>query len=508
VSYQSVVELASLAQQKPTQFSVGETDVVLIRDGEHVQALQAKCPHAGAPLEQGAICEGKLICPWHKAVFELKSGNMCEPLALANLKRYPVRVEKGTVWVNPQAMSPASAPSPRGDAPVYVILGGGAAGSAAIWTLRDEGFTGRIMLVEREPDAPYDRTALSKFVPSGKMTIDEVPALLKDDVLGGVVRIHGDVTALDTQNQMLTLDSGEQVKFDRLLIASGGEPKPLAIPGNDLAGVHVLRSRDQADALLKQVEETQQLVIVGNSFIGMEMAGALRNRDIDVTVIARQPLPFVNTFGEEIGRYFHTLHRSNGVKFVTGEPEALEGQGAVSAVRLKGGQRISASAVLFATGVKPATDFIHDLTREDDGSLQTDAHLRAAPHVWVAGDIATYPSAQGPLRIEHYRVAQQQGRVAARNMLGQDVQFDRVPFFWTAHYGTRYEYVGHASSWDDYRLLGSLQEKRFIAFYCREGRVAAVCSAGMYTLTAALVERLQQPMTLQQAISFVERFHH
>ena len=506
MSYQTVVELKALAQRKPTKFTVGDTDMVLVRDGDRVQALQAKCPHAGAPLEQGAVCDDKLICPWHKAVFQLNDGKMCEPLALANLKRYPVRIEQGKVLINPQAMSPASAPATQGQTPVYVILGSGAAGSAAIWTLRDEGFSGQIVRVERETAAPYDRTTLSKFVPSGKMAIEEVPKLLGQDVLGPVTLRQGDVAQLNARQQTLLLKDGQQVKFDKLLLATGGVPQTLDIPGSNLGGVHVLRSLNQADALLKQVDETQQLAIIGNSFIGMEVAGALRNRDVDVTVIARHPLPFAKQFGEEIGRHFYDLHRSNGVKFVEGEPEALEGEGSVSAVRLKGGKTVPASLVLCGTGVAPATDFIHDLPLQEDGSLLTDDQLRITENIWVAGDIASYPVAQGVQRIEHYRVAHQQGRIAALNMLGKGIAYDRVPFFWTAHYGTRYEYLGHAEEWDSYRLLGSLQEKRFIAFYCQRGVIAAVCSAGMYTLTAALVHEMQQPLTLEQGVALYEAY--
>jgi NAD(P)H-nitrite reductase len=157
------------------------------------------------------------------------------------------------------------------------------------------------------------------------MAIEDVPKLLKPDVLGSLQRIQGEVAQLKAQDQRLILADGQTVKFDQLIIASGGVPQPLNIPGKDLQGVHLLRSLNQADELLKQVDQTEQLVIIGNSFIGMEMAGALRNRDVDVTVIARHPLPFAKQFGEEIGRYFHDLHRSNGVKFVEGEPEALEG---------------------------------------------------------------------------------------------------------------------------------------------------------------------------------------
>ncbi|MFT4272735.1 MAG: FAD-dependent oxidoreductase [Pantoea sp.] len=504
MSYQSVVELKKLKQHKPTKFTVGDKDILLIRAGDRVHALQAKCPHAGAPLEQGAVCGDELVCPWHKAVFGIEDGRMHEPLALADLKNYPVRIEQGQVWVNTKTMSSATLPATEREKPVCVVLGSGAAGSAVLWTLRHEGFTGHLVLIEREAEAPYDRTALSKFVPAGKMAIEEVPRLLKDDVLGHVERIQANVVELDSAAQQLTFSNGQALSFDQLLIASGGSAQPLDIPGRDLPGVHLLHSLSQAASLLEDVDETHQIVIVGNSFIGMELAGALRNRDVDVTVLARHPLPFAKQFGDEIGRYFRELHTGNGVKMVQGEPQALIGTEHVEAITLKNGKQLTASLVLFATGIQPVTGFIHDLAMQADGSLTTDSQLQVAKNIWAAGDIASYPTPNGPLRIEHYRVAQQQGRIAALNMLGQRQLFDRVPFFWTAHYGTRYEYLGHATEWDEYRLLGSLQDKRFIAFYGQQGKLAAACSAGMYTLTAALVELMQQPMTMAQGIALFE----
>ncbi|WP_312056857.1 FAD-dependent oxidoreductase [Pantoea brenneri] len=504
MNYQFTVALNELPQRQPVKKKLGEVEILLIRDGESVRAYQAKCPHAGAPLEQGAICGDRLVCPWHKAAFDLADGRMCEPLALADLKQYPLRIENGNVLVNPKAMSPAAPIGSGASAPVFVVLGGGAAGSAALWRLRHEGFKGRLVLVEREQDAPYDRTALTKFVPSGKMDISEAPQLLKEDVMDHVERITATVTRLDSQQQRLIFDNGESLSFDKLLIASGATPVLPDLPGSDLAGVYLLRSKDQTDALLKAVDASQQIVIVGNSFIGTEMASALRNRNIDVTVIARQPLPFVKQFGEQIGRYFLQLHQENGVKWVHGEIEALQGDKHVTAVRLKGGQQLAADVVLFATGVKPATPFIHDLPLAEDGSLQADTQLRVAENIWVAGDIATWPAAQGPLRIEHYRVAHQQGQTAARNMLDQAVHYDRVPFFWTTQYGTRYEYLGHAAEWDEYQLLGSPADKTFIAFYGQQGQLAAVCSCGLYTLTAELIERMQQPMTVAQAVALYQ----
>nr|WP_226375658.1 FAD-dependent oxidoreductase [Pantoea stewartii] len=506
VNYQFVVALKDLPHRQPVKKKLGETELLLIRDGDNVHAYQAKCPHAGAPLEQGAICENRLICPWHKATFELDSGKMCEPLALADLKQYPVRIENEVVLVNPKAMSPATAIGSGAAAPVFVVLGGGAAGSAALWRLRHEGFKGRLILIEQEPDAPYDRTALTKFVPSGKMDIDEVPSLLGEDIMAHVERLQKRVERIDNHQHRIIFADGTTLQFDKLLIATGGAPVKPALAGRDLAGVHILRSKQHTADLLQAVDDTQQIVIIGNSFIGMELASSLRNRDIDVTVIARHPLPFAKQFGEAVGRYFYQLHQANGVKFIEGEIDALLGEDHVNAVRLKTGKHIAADVVLFATGVKPATHFIHDLPLLEDGSLQTDEQLRVAENVWVAGDIATYPSPQGPLRIEHFRVAEQQGQTAAINMLGNIRHFDRVPFFWTAHYGTRYEYLGHAADWDDYQSVGSLEEKEFMAFYGKEGQLAAIFSCGLYTLTAALVDNMQQPMTVKQALALYQDY--
>lgn len=499
MNYQPAIALRELTTRQPKKVTVGETDVLLVRDGERVRAFQATCPHAGAPLEQGAVCGNQLVCPWHKAVFSLEDGHLCEPLALADLKQYPSRIENGMVLVRPEAMSVAAAAGKAQETPVYVILGGGAAGSAAIWTLRREGFTGQIVLIERETDAPYDRTALTKFVPSGKMGIDEVPHLLSEETLQQVRRITANVTGIDAKQQQIQLSSGEMQRFDRLLIAPGADPVRPDLPGHHLPGVNLLRSRQQAATLLDQVDRHQQLTIVGNGFIALEMASALRNRDIDVTIVARQPLPFAQQFGEEIGRYFRELHRASGVKFIEGEPAVLEGEERVTALRLKSGQRIAAQAVLLATGSQPATQFIHDLPQHDDGALLTDRQLKVSENIWAAGDIARYQTAEGAQRIEHFRVAEQQGRTAALNMLDRNITFDRVPFFWTTHFGTRYEYLGHAEQWDSYQLIGSLAEKRFIALYGQQDRLMAAFSCGMYTLTAALLLAMQQPMTMTEA---------
>lgn len=504
MSYQNAIVLQDLPQMKPVRVPVGETDILLFRDGEEVKAWQANCPHSGGPLEEGAVRDGQLICPWHKANFSTEDGSMCEPLALSDLKRYPVRVLNGMIQIDPEPLPPLYAFSAEEETPVFVILGAGAAGSAAAWTLRREGFRGRLVLVEREQEAPYDRTVLTKFVPAGKMKIEEVPPLLDDDFSRYVERMQGEVEQLDTHQRKLRFADGAILQYDKLLIATGGIPQRPEFDGKALFGVHVLRSIEQAATLLEEVDKTQRLVIIGNSFIGMELASALRSRDINVQIITRDPLPFRKPFGEELARFFRDLHEENGVKFTEGEVASLAGEaGKVTGVRLKDGTLVDADIVLLATGVAPGTGFIHDLPLRDDGSLTANDHLEVANHVWAAGDIVSFPVAEGYQRIEHFRVAEQQGRVAAKNMLEKDDVYDRVPFFWTAQFGTRYEYLGHASEWDDYRLLGSLKEKTFVALYGYQGGLLAVASCGMYTLTADLVLRMQKPMTMDEAEALV-----
>ncbi|XTZ37509.1 FAD-dependent oxidoreductase [Salmonella enterica] len=506
MTYEYVIDFNELPENQPVKVNVAGTDMILIRSSTQVRAFQSKCPHAGGPLEKGAICDGKLVCPWHKAAFDITNGEWREPLALSNLKQYPLRIEQNRVLVSPHPHSPVSRPQIRGERPqTAVILGTGAAGSAAAVTLRDAGFNGHLILIDKENDAPYDRTALSKFVPAGKMAISEVPHLLNEDFYNqpGVESLREEVSAVNITDHQLTLTNGREIHFDKLLVATGGEPVWLDLPGSHLAGVHVLRNIQQAQVLLNDIEQEQQLVIVGNSFIAMELAAALRNQDIDVTVLSRHELPFVSQFGEEIGQRFKNLHKQNGVKFVTGEPATLQGNGHVHSITLKDGRTLPAHVVVFATGVRPVTKLTAELQHEQDGSLIVDETLRAAPDVWAVGDIASYPAPEGRRRIEHWRVAQQQGRVAALNMLGEHHQFDRVPFFWTTHFGTRFEYLGYAPQWDSMKMLGSFEDKRFAVLYSEDGILKAVLSCGEYSKTAGLIVKMQQPISVNAAMSML-----
>ncbi|PLR37198.1 FAD-dependent oxidoreductase [Chimaeribacter arupi] len=494
MAYQQVIALSALTDSQPEPVTLGEHKIMVVRRGDRVHAFQATCPHAGAPLAEGAVCDGKLVCPWHKAVYSLDDGMLLEPPALEGLTRYAVKTEAGAVWVDPDIALPPASPDAPDDKGTLVILGAGAAGSAALSALHERGYRGRIITIDAEKQAGYDRTALSKFVPMGNMAVEEVPGLLDDGVTGeaNVERITARVAQLDSPARTLVLEDQRRITFDSLLIASGGRPQVPDLPGVHLSGIHVLRNLQHEKTLLHAVDTLKKLVIVGSNFIGMEMAAALRKRGIEVTVIAPHPLPFEAQFGPRIAHYFRELHESHGVRFVDGEAAGFRGDRRVTAVQLKDGREIPTDLVLLATGIEPVTSFIHDLPLCEDGSLRVNQAMQAAENIYAVGDIATFPYEGNPIRIEHWRVAQQQGRVAAINMLGGDEVFDRIPFFWTQHYGTRFDYLGHPQRWDQIDLIGSLEGQDFVALYGLKEQLVAVVATGRERTTGRLMMEMQK----------------
>ena len=494
---QKVATLHMLKQHRPVRVMVGDTAILLLRDGAVVHAFGADCPHAGAPLEQGAVCDGRLVCPWHKASFAIADGALLEPPALDPLTRYPVEVVDGDVRVSDQPL-PAPPPVAAGpaDPRTMLIVGAGAAGTAAAAALREFGFTGRVVLLGAEADAPYDRTALSKFVLQGAMPPDEVPPLREPDFwqTRRVERVHGEAVALDRDARQVMLADGRTLAFDALLIATGGIARGLDVPGADLAGVHLLRSLDDARTLLPALEGGARVVIAGASFIGLEAASALRERDVQVRVVANAEIPLERQFGPGIGAMFRQLHEVHGVVFHTPHRIAsIEGDTRVRAVLLDDGTRLDADVVLVGFGVHAATAFAASLDLAPDGGIRVDAGMRAAGAVFAAGDVARFPlgAAEG-VRIEHWRVAQQHARIAAANMLGGNARFEQPPFFWTYHYGKRFEYLGHADSFDRVEIDGDLAGGAFLARQYLEGKVVGIVACQRETETAALAHDLER----------------
>lgn len=500
-----VARLADLREDRGTAVKIEDIEILLLRVGDQVQAFQAHCPHAGAPLAEGAVCQGRLVCPWHKASFAVDDGSLCEPPALDALQRYLVEVRDGEVLVGTKPL-PSQAAETQSDERLFVVVGAGAAGTAAAAALREFGYGGRLLLIGHEPGEPYDRTALSKFVLQGDKAPDEAPPLREADFFRQqrIERLHAEVNRLDPQTCQLELGNGQTLTYDGCVLATGGEPRPLDVPGAELKGTHLLRTRADAAAILADLPAEGRAVIVGASFIGLEAASALRKQGLAVDVVSPVSLPFVKQMGETLGQHFKTLHEANGVIFhAPSEVIGFEGEGQVRQVRLKDGTRLPADLVLVGTGIAPATAFLVNLPLADDGSVPVDGQLRAAEGLYAVGDLATFPYAGQPTRIEHWRLAQQHGRLAARNLLGHAETYADVPFFWTLHHGKRYEYLGHPRQWDDMHLDGSLGDQTFVALLLAEDLVVGVVACQRERATAVLSQLMRQPLPRARALEIL-----
>lgn len=475
-------------------FEVGERKVLVTRDGDDFHAFDAICPHAGADLGKGVRCGPRIVCPWHHATFHAGDGALIEPPALEGLKQYRVQRDGDGLSVDLDDVVPPERPTPSHQEHHTVIVGGGASGFMAAQTLRDGGYAGKITMLTAENRAPYDRTALSKAYLSGKKPADKLP-------LGGAdwaqenkidLREGVKVTKLDRDARAVHLDGGDSLGFDAVIVATGATPHTLKVPGAELDGQYPLRSFRDAQAL-RDAAQGKHIVIIGSSFIGLEAASSLVEGAASVTVIGQDAEVLSRALTPKVGRAIRKLHEDNGVKFhLDAEVTAIEGSGKAEAVRLKSGESVKADLVLLGIGVKPNSDLLSALVNEK-GAVPVDAELRAAPNVYAVGDIALSPTVLGEMRVEHWRVALQEGMTAAQSILkSSDLEpMDRrVPFFWTQQYGKSLRYVGHADSLDDTHLWGNPDELKFIEFAFKDGQAVAASGMGMDRDLAAFEELL------------------
>jgi apoptosis-inducing factor 3 len=289
------------------------------------------------------------------------------------------------------------------------------------------------------------------------------------------------------------------MKFDKALVVTGGKPKRLEIPGSELA--HTIRHPEDVVRIHKASEGARNAVIIGTSFIGLEAASALLDYGLQVTVIGQEKLPFAKQFGEQVARSIMALHDSNGTKFRLGVEIVRITKESVTVREGSAEEELPADLVIMGVGVSPELGFTHDLpAATNGGGIKTDTSLRATQAVWVAGDIAN----MNGTRIEHWRVAQQHGRIAALGMMGQNATYEGVPFFWTYHFGKTLNYLGHAERWDETFIKGDIDELKFMVFYIRGGRVTAVLSCEYESQTAALAELMRGKLTLKEALSAVD----
>jgi NADPH-dependent 2,4-dienoyl-CoA reductase/sulfur reductase-like enzyme/nitrite reductase/ring-hydroxylating ferredoxin subunit len=458
---------------------VGDEDVLLVRSGSEVFAIEPSCSHYHGPLAEGLVDGESIRCPWHHACFDLRTGEAVRAPAFNSIAVWKVEHEGGRIFVRQKREQPKPRVKGVVEAPGrIVIVGGGAAGFAAAEMLRRQDYRGGVVMLSNEAAPPVDRPNLSKDYLAGSAPEDWLPLRPADFYAEAAIdlRLKTEVISIDTRARQVVLAAGEAIPYDRLLLATGAEPVRLPIPGADQPHVHVLRSLDDCRAIIASAAGARRALVIGASFIGLEVAASLRARDIEVHVVGLEQRPMERVLGPAMGDFVRSLHEQHGVVFHLGDTvTAIDGKRAT----LKSGGVLEADVVVVGVGVRPRLALAERCGLAIDRGVTVNPYLETSVEgIYAAGDIARWPDPHSGenIRVEHWVVAERQGQTAARNMLGQREAFDAVPFFWSQHYDVPVNYVGHAEKWDEIVVEGNIAAKDCLLRYKSAGRVLAVAS--------------------------------
>ncbi len=447
--------------------------VVVVKRGNEICAVGASCTHYGGPLAEGIVEGDTIRCPWHHARFDLRTGAPTRP-GRDGISCYRVAEVDGRIRVG-ERLPIAEAPVRAGPESV-VVVGAGAAGNACVEELRRQGYRGSITMLGGEGTAPVDRPNLSKDYLAGTATEEWVPLRGRDYYVEQKIDLRPDVvvSGIDAKSHQVQLSTGATLGYGALLLATGAEPVRVPIPGAERA--FTLRSFTDSKNIASRAKPGARAVVIGASFIGLEVAASLRARKIEVTIVAPDSVPLQRVLGPALGDFIRSLHEEHGVHFRLGhKPVRIDS----TSVFLDDGATLPADLIVMGVGVRPRLLLAENAGLRMDRGVLVDSSLRtSAQDVWAAGDIARFPDPRGgpPMRVEHWAVAERQGQHVARAMLGADEPYRAVPFFWSQHYDVPINYVGHAESWDAIDIAGSVAARSCLVAYRRAGRVQAVAS--------------------------------
>ncbi|PWY77107.1 AIF-like mitochondrial oxidoreductase [Aspergillus heteromorphus CBS 117.55] len=523
----SLADVKDLDKLEVEVEGIQEGKVLLVNYDGQVHAMTPKCTHYGAPLKLGVVApDGRITCPWHGACFNVVSGDVEDAPAPNALKKFEVFEKNGAVYINAEEAdikasqrNPAikcSASSPE----KLVIVGGGSGAFGIVKAIRDLKYKGAVTIISSEPNLIIDRTKLSKALIADPAKIQLHPEDWYKEASIDVA--HDDVTGVDFEKKTVATKSGKSYPYTKLVLATGGVPRTLPLEGfKDLGNIFVLRTIPDVQAIHKALggQKNKKIVVIGSSFIGMEVGNCLA-KDNDVTIVGMEKAPMERVMGEQVGRIFQGNLEKAGVKFklsasVSKATPSSTDSSKVGAVHLQDGTELPADLVILGVGVRPATDFLQGnsaITLEKDGSIKTNEHF-AVPglndEVFAIGDIATYPY-HGPgadqekgtyTRIEHWNVAQNAGRGVARAIshtgsLQSLKPKAFIPIFWSA-LGAQLRYCGSTvGGWDDLVLKGEPENSKFVAYYCKGDTVVAVATMGVDPVmvkSAELMRRKNMP---------------
>lgn len=469
------IACADVHEGRPTFGHAAGVPILLVRRGDLISAVSGACTHWHSPLKSAQVAGDRVYCPWHHACFNLDTGAVVGGPTLDPLPVFRTLVEHGRVRVlEARTFAPLTPPT---EAPSsVVIVGAGAAGAVCAETLRAEGYSGRVSLVGDE--APVDRPNLSKDYLAGKAEPAWMPLRTSEFYSSREIDLTIDdpVSAIDTMGHQVRLRGGTNLGYGALVIATGAAATALTIPGATLPHVLRLRTLADADAIIARAQTTRGVVVIGASFIGLEVAGSLRTRGLDVAVVAPEPVPMAAALGAEVGGYIRGLHESNGVVFHMGvRPMSIGTQ----TVTLSDGRVLAAGLVIVGVGVTPRTELAAAAGLEVERGIVVDQWLRTShPNIYAAGDACRHPYHGGLVRIEHWAVAMAQGRAVARTILARGEPYAAVPYFWSQHYAVAITVIGSAEGWDRVDVHGKLADGGAIIAYRRGNRIVAVGAVG------------------------------
>jgi NADPH-dependent 2,4-dienoyl-CoA reductase/sulfur reductase-like enzyme/nitrite reductase/ring-hydroxylating ferredoxin subunit len=466
------------------QGQVDGEDVVLACRGSEFFAVGAYCTHYHGSLAEGLMVGDELRCPLHHACFSLRTGEALRAPALDPIPCWRVERIGDNLMVREKSSAPTQNKLPASRNPQrlpnsVVIMGGGAAGLAAADMLRREGYDGPVTIISADDFAPCDRPNLSKDYLAGSAQEDWIPLRSPDYYASQRIDLvlKSRVSTLDAQRKQIQVDDGKTYNFGALLLATGADPLKLSIPGaSSDSPLYYLRTFADSRALVAKAGSAKQAIVVGASFIGLEVAASLRERGIGVHVVAPEQQPLERVLGVEVGRFVRGLHEAHGVVFHLGETVTrLDGQRAT----FSSGATLDADFVVMGVGVRPSLALAEQAGLKVDRGIVVDEYLETTvAGIFAAGDIARWPDPHSGalVRVEHWVVAERQGQTAARNILGYRERFNAVPFFWSQHYDNAIKYVGHAEKWDAVEIDGDLEARDCAVTYKLGGRTLAVAT--------------------------------
>ncbi|XP_075343601.1 apoptosis-inducing factor 3 [Odontesthes bonariensis] len=485
------------------EVEVGHHAVLLTRCEGKFSALTNQCTHYGAPLSQGILSGNKVRCPWHGSCFNAQTGDLeefpgmdclpCHKVKIQNSKVY-VSVNRKNIWQQKRLRSMGAAVP--GVSHTVLLLGGGAASLICAETLRQENFGGRIIMVSREELLPYDKTRLSKV-----MNVESSTILLRGEEFfhqyNIEVWLQKEAMSLDTDKKTLTFDNGSVQSYDQMLISTGCRAKGLDVPGIKLDNIKMLETPEDARQI-HAVSLGRNVVLVGTSFVGMEVASYMIDKASSITVIGSSALPYQNTLGREVGKITLMMLSEKNVRFFMNDSviEVKGADGKVKEVVLKSGKVIPTDVLIVGIGSLPNSEFLKGskIQMNSKNFVPVDKNMRTnVPDVFCAGDLTSFPLAiakNRPVSIGHWQMAQAQGRIAALNMLGKPAELRAVPFYWTVLLGKTIRYAGYGEGYTEIIMKGNVQDYKFLALYIKNDEVIAAVGLDFDPAVSAVAERL------------------